>query len=34
MTKAYKYLVRDINNILENWIMDINPRPKYKAAME
>lgn len=29
MTKADKYLVRDINNILENGIMDINPRPKY-----
>lgn len=29
MTKADEYLVRDINNILENGIMDVNPRPKY-----
>lgn len=29
MTKADEYLVRDIHNILENGIMDENPRPKY-----
>ena len=29
MTKADKYLVHDIHNILENGYKDINPRPKY-----
>ena len=29
MTKADEYLVRDIHNILENGVMDENPRPKY-----
>ena len=32
MTKADEYLVRDINNILENGIMDVNPRPKYAMS--
>ena len=27
MTKADRYLVRDIQNILENGYMDENPRP-------
>ena len=30
MTKADKYLVDDIHNILENGYKDINPRPKYE----
>ena len=30
MTKADRYLVRDIRNILENGYKDVNPRPKYK----
>ena len=30
MTKADKYLVSDIKNILENGYKDINPRPKYE----
>lgn len=30
MTKADKYLVRDIKNILDNGYKDINPRPKYE----
>lgn len=30
MTKADKYLVEDIKNILENGYKDINPRPKYE----
>ena len=30
MTKADKYLIEDINNILENGYMDENPRPKYE----
>ncbi len=30
MTKADKYLVSDIHNILENGYKDINPRPRYE----
>ena len=30
MTKADRYLVEDIKNILENGYKDINPRPKYE----
>ena len=30
MTKADKYLVSDIHNILENGYKDIDPRPKYE----
>lgn len=30
MTKADKYLVEDIHNILENGYKDVNPRPKYE----
>ena len=29
MTKADKYLIRDIHNILENGYIDEDPRPKY-----
>ena len=29
MTKADRYLKEDIQNILENGCMDIDPRPKY-----
>ena len=29
MTKADKYMFEDINNILENGYLDVNPRPKY-----
>lgn len=29
MTKADKYLIKDINNILCNGFRDVNPRPKY-----
>lgn len=29
MTKADKYLVEDIKNILENGFQDVDPRPKY-----
>ena len=30
MTKADKYLVADIHNILENGYKDVNPRPRYE----
>lgn len=30
MTKADEYLVSDINNILENGYLDVDPRPKYE----
>ena len=30
MTKADKYLVEDIHNILENGFQDVDPRPKYE----
>ena len=30
MTKADKYLVEDIKNILENGFQDVDPRPKYE----
>lgn len=30
MTKADRYMFDDINNILENGYLDVNPRPKYK----
>lgn len=30
MTKADRYLVEDIKNILENGYKDVNPRPKYE----
>lgn len=30
MTKADEYLVNDINNILENGYLDVDPRPKYE----
>ena len=30
MTKADKFLVRDIHNILDNGYKDINPRPVYE----
>ena len=29
MTRADRYLLRDIKNILEHGFTDINPRPKY-----
>ncbi len=30
MTKADRYLVEDIHNILENGFRDVDPRPKYE----
>ena len=30
MTKADKYLVNDIKNILDNGYLDENPRPRYE----
>jgi len=30
MTKADRYLVEDIHNILENGFQDVDPRPKYE----
>ncbi|MBQ6785058.1 MAG: thymidylate synthase, partial [Clostridia bacterium] len=30
MTKADKYLVEDIHNILDNGFQDVDPRPKYE----
>ena len=33
MTKADKFLVRDIHNILDNGYKDINPRPVYESCI-